>query len=213
MLLLNKLEQILLNNLQSMDFTNTPKTEISLDIIRKIMLYIEHCNQLDIQTYLQNGDNVNINFKINEFIHLLNEIWTEFIPYIETLDYEITKQFVNYIFNNEELCVIDIIKYSINRLEEIIMEAEYRTFYFISDYHDFIFINQPFYDNIFIEILNDICNCHHSYATIINPVYHNLLIIYQCKNNVLNNTLYKILNSINQSTESLNYHLENLKIN
>jgi len=212
MYLLNKLEQILLNHLQSMDFINTSKTEISIEIIRKIMLYIEHCNQLDIQTYLQNGDNVNINFKINEFIHLLNEVWTDFIPYIETLDYETTKQFVNYIFNSNEFCMIDIIKYSINRLDEIIMEANCRTFYFIADYHDFIFINQPFYDNILIEILDDICNYHHSYATIIPSIYQNLLFIYQSKNNTLNNTLYKILNEINQSAESLTLNLENLKI-
>lgn len=212
MLLLNKLEQIILNKLQSMNFMDTPKTEISLDIIRKIMIYIEHCNQLDIQTYLQNGDNVNINFKINEFIHLLNEIWTDFIPFIETLDYETTKEFVYYIFNNTEFCIIDIIKYSINRLDEIIMEANSRTFYTISDYHDFIFINQPFYDNIFIEILDDICNYHHSYATIIPPVYQNLLFIYQSKNNTLNNTLYKILNDINQSVQSMTFDLENLNI-
>lgn len=210
MLLLNKLEQILLNQL--MNFLNTSKTEMSLNIIRKAMIYIEQCNQLDIQTYLQNGDNVNINFKINEFIHLLNEIWTDFIPYIETIDYEITKQFVNYIFNTNEFSIIDIIKYSINRLDEIIMEANCRTFYFISDYHDFIFINQPFYDNIFIEILDDICNYHHSYATIIPPIIQNLFFCYNCKNNTLNHTLYKILNDINTSNENLEHQLEKLSI-
>lgn len=212
---LNKLEQILLNKIlhnQSMNFINTPKTKISLDIIRKIMLYIENCNQLDIQSYLQNGDNVNINFKINEFIHLLNEIWTDFIPTIEILDYETTKEFVYYIFNNTHFSIIDIIKYSINRLDEIIMETNSRTFYTISDYYDFIFINQPFYDNIFIEILDDICNYHHSYANIVPPVYQNLLFMYQSKNNTLNNTLYKILITLNQSTENLTYDLANLNL-
>lgn len=190
------------NKLIQMNFIDTPDTNKSLQIIHKIMYYIEQSNLLDIDRYLMNGDHLNIKYKINEYVHIFNEIWTDFIPNIELIDYETTKQFINYIFTSNEFNLINIIKYSINRLDNIILELESKTFYYIADYHDFIFINQPFYDNIFIEILDEVLNFHHSYSPIIPNVYQNLLFIYQSKNNTLNNKLYMILSNI-----------ENLRVN
>jgi hypothetical protein len=194
---------IIENQIMDINFMDTPQTNQSLDIIHKIMYYIEQSNLLDIHKYLMNGDQLNINFKISEFVHILNEIWTDFIPTIELIDYETTKQFVEYIFTSNEFNLINIIRYSINRLDNVILELQSKTFYYLSEYHDFIFINQPFYDNIFIEILDEVLNYHHTYSTLIPNVYQNLLFVYQDKNNTLSKHLYNTLINLNQSVDNL----------
>jgi len=194
-----------------MDFMNTIHTEYSLEVMNGINFYIDICNKLNIEYYIQNVDIQNINYKINELIHLINEIWNDFIPRIEIVDLQTTKQFVNYILTSSDFNLVEVIKYSINRFDEIISDLEFRDFYSITDYHDFIFINQPLYDKVFVELLEDILKYKHSYF--IPDIYQELLYIYQERIDKLDRCLYRILSEINNSNDNLCDKLENLNIN
>lgn len=170
------------------------------DRINKIIYYIEQFDLIDIQNRDTHYDHINLQHCIQQKINLLNEIWNDFIPNYEIVDINKCKQFVHYILNCNTLNIQDIIRYSINRIDELQTDFECRIFTTMCDYTDFIFNNQPFYDNLLIEILDEIC-CS-IYSHFIGPILSNMIYIYKNKVNKFNSSLSYIYNKINNELET-----------
>jgi len=176
------------------DFNDT-----NLERVNKILcLYMERLDLIDYQN--SDYDNINRNHIISQKVNLLNEIWSEFIPSYQLVNQNKSYEFVFYILNCNSLNILDILRYSINRLDELRTDFECRTFYFMSDYNDFIFINQPYYDNLLIEILSEIHSS--TYSHLISPIMYNYICVYKFKYKLFNDTLQHIYNKLNNDLET-----------